>query len=227
MTHKALNMLSQLALLSVILIGTFPIGIQCDEKQSLEHLKAIQGPWANRLKCNGESPTSKKPFCLYTSSTFNHGGGISIITTEKTALTFRDIIQHHDPTGKTKVHLGADDQPSPELFYEIVNQPFKGNVLLAQKNIRRSKVVVASRPALIIDDEYMALTDTDVDAKMLFTDAVNSLPDAYMARVVRLKTYHGLTHWIEDIIKTNAFPIEIVGKKFVILFPEVSVREYF
>jgi hypothetical protein len=232
MAATSFRILSRWTVLATLLISTLPAGIRGDEEQRQQGQQeqvlseAVHGPWANRLKCHGVSPTSKKPFCLYMSSTFNHGGGISLIMTQKTTLSFADVIQSHDPTGKTKPHLKADDEPSPDLFYEIVNQPFKGNVLLAQKDIHPSKTVVSSRPALIIDDEYMQLTETDTEAKMLFTDAVNGLPDEYMSRVVRLKTYYGSTHWVEDIIKSNGFPLEIGGKKFVFLFPEVSVWSF-
>jgi hypothetical protein len=218
-------MFSRRGLLASILTACLVSGICADEPTAPSHAsEPPQGPWAQRLKCHGESPTTGKPFCLYASSAYNHGAGVSLITTESTAVgTFSALLQSHDPTGQTRPHFKADETPSPDLFYEIVEQPFKGNTLLAQRTIPEAGVVVTSRPALVVDAEFMDLAEGDEDAKMVLTAAVDALPGEYMARVVRLKTYHGLRHWIEDIVKTNAFPLQVRGRKFILLFPEVSV----
>ncbi|KAH6623886.1 hypothetical protein F5144DRAFT_659308, partial [Chaetomium tenue] len=186
-------------------------------------------PWTHPPSCiipNAAGSTEK--FCVYSSSTFNDGSGIAIITDPETAAGVADTVQDPLPAWNSRHHLARRGRLSTEavdLPYTVTQIPGKGLGVVATKRIKRFDTILKSYPAMIADNEFLSLgkkTEGGLPGgPRLFQKALDQLPDKErFLTMARSEEEH--VHAVEDVIKTNAFGIIVDGRDMKGVYPEIA-----
>jgi hypothetical protein len=179
--------------------------------------------WTHEPFCLSLTSTARK-FCVYTSSAFNLNRGISIIALPESAATLNDAVRDAKNAWNARLHLAdAEGDEVDELPYEVRPISGRGLGVVARRPIRQFEVFMSSFPSLVIDDEFFPLNGTPpAESERLFSRALEQLPGSGKDRVVKLATNRG-GHIVADVVNTNAFGIDLNGRKTKGLFPEVAV----
>lgn len=166
-------------------------------------------PWDSAPRCLNSSE-----YCLYTSSSFASGRGISIITTPFTALSLSSMpifTTRQPPVYPPKGH---------NLYYEV-DFPGRGRGVIANTTFHRGDMIFSHTPLLLLDEEMFE--GTSMTERNPFTEqAVEALPLAARELFYSQAGHFG-TNPVEDRIRTNGFAIKLGGRTHGALVPEAAV----
>ncbi|KXX72970.1 SET domain-containing protein 5 [Madurella mycetomatis] len=184
-------------------------------------------PWTQHPYCVAPLSTgSTEKFCVYSSSAFNYGSGVSLITTPRTAASIASEIQDPLPAWRFRRHLAHQGQLGTEVYdlpYAVTPIPGKGLGVVATKHIKQFEVIMTSFPAIIADNEFFPSEGEagPIESPRLFQKALDQLPDK--ERFLALARSKGDDfHLVEDLIRTNAFGITVGGRDAKGVYPEIA-----
>lgn len=144
-------------------------------------------------------------FCVYSRSSFNHGEGITIITTEETAVTLADLPIWDTTTADSHFTSAghSDDR------YHDDEIPGKGIGLVADRTIRRGELLMNRKPSFLADERI--INDVHV-VETLFPGAFANLPSAHQKAYLNLSTHIPVdtpTDQIRGVMLSNSFNIQL------------------
>ncbi|KAK1750171.1 SET domain-protein 5 [Echria macrotheca] len=200
-----------------------------DTSDLLYRHETDNSPWTESPYCTySRSSGIIEKFCIYSSSIFNQNAGISIIATPEAAASLADAVRNPLPAWRNEDHLARRGQLTSEqeanLPYKTVSMAGKGKGVIATRHIAQFDPIMVSFPAMVVDDEFFTREQRNqpVDSRGLFQRALLQLED--QERFLSLATTgrgHGV-HIVEDIIRTNAFGLTVLGREMKGLYPEIA-----
>ncbi|KAK3905518.1 SET domain-protein 5 [Staphylotrichum tortipilum] len=185
-------------------------------------------PWTQPLYCATIEVAEK--FCVYSSSTFNDGSGISLIAKPETAAGVVGVIQDPMPAWRSRRHIAPSGCPRiklDDLSYTVIPVPGKGLGVVATRRITQLETIMTSFPAIIADNELFPSDEDERPARAdrLFQRALDQLPD--QERFLSLARSKGEgVHPVDDVIRTNAFGITVDGRDMKGLYPEIAEQNW-
>ena len=186
-------------------------------------------PWTHLPYCViSSSPEAAEKFCVYSSSAFNDGSGIALITTPKTAASIAGAVLDPLPAWRSRGHLAGRGRVGTEHYdppYQVLPIPGKGLGVIATRRIPQFESILTSFPAMIVDDGVFQAKESHVlllERTRLFQKALDQLTDK--PRFLDLaKSKGGGVHVVDDVIQTNAFGITVDGHDMTGVYPEIAV----
>lgn len=183
--------------------------IPTDPKYTQFHLP---WPWSYPPLCTAPLPSIPSGLCVYTSTTFASGRGISIVTTPRTAEYAASLPAfRQDPAGKTNVHSG---------LWHANPIPGKGIGTLASQDLQPDTKILEYTPA------FLAYLEDDLPTmarEALWRTAIAQLPPATREAFLDLVTiYNDPRVKVQDIVKANTFQMLLVASNHLAIFPETS-----
>lgn len=180
-------------------------------------------PWSYNPVCTGYFDVLDGPLCVYTNSSFSSGRGISIFTTPKIASEFAALLPFHDDSilsqhGINPVAAAADNDGQSPWYTKPLEG--KGIGMLASRPLKRGDLVAAYTPFLLAHMENLLST---VERERFLRVAVDQLPAASRERYFSLATiYDDPRVVVQDVVKANAFEMQVGGQMHLAVFPEAS-----
>ncbi len=183
-------------------------------------------PWTHLPYCAIPSSfEGSKKFCVYSSSAFNDGSGISLVTKPETAASIADTILDPLPAWRSRGHLAGRSREHYDLGYQVMPIPGKGFGVIATRRIRQFESILTSFPAMIVDDEVFSAKEGHgllPEGTRLLQKALDQLRDK--PRFLDLaKSQREGVHLVDDVIQTNAFGITVGGQDMKGVYPEIAV----
>jgi hypothetical protein len=183
-------------------------------------------PWTHTPYCVKPANRPKKGprYCIYTSTTFRGGDGLSVIATPEVAA---GLIAAHDDavipsrlwTHPANPLLDSDIDPPP---YEIQDIPGKGKGAIARQKFKQWQTVMVDFAVAILPmDLFEAVSPAQ--GRTLMERAIEQLPKETKWTALSLAASTGGGGLVQDILSTNSFGIDIDGIPHVALFPRGSV----
>lgn len=165
--------------------------------------------WVRGDLCHEIPGGSESKYCTFTHPSFNHGLGVSVVTTPEIFQKFAGLPvfgrnRHHD-------HLEGE-MASP---FRDVQIPGKGVGLVATRPVEASEVYMARTPAVMLDDTAFRLLGRS-RLTALLTKAVDDLPHAHRAEYLNLTTHSEVGSHAErvyEIFMKNNFRTEVHNLK--------------
>ncbi|KAI1390792.1 SET domain-containing protein [Hypoxylon trugodes] len=160
--------------------------------------------------------------CVFANPTFNHGEGITVITTMKSmsAIATRPVF-----TGERNERPGEIEPNATGPYREVVIEG-KGIGLVATRKIRAGELIMALTPSVMVsEDAVKSLSKRDLSA--LLVRASEQLPSHHKENIEKLST-HSETKTQEEklhkILETNSFRTGYHDgdNPFYSLFTEIS-----
>lgn len=195
------------------IVYTHPFDFGFPEKQPSFTIPP-SGPWSFPLVCTELLPGVGDKLCVYTSTSFSDGRGISIFTTPSLAAHFLSLPAFTDPSF-----------PSPGInedsgTWKIHPLPSRGLGLLATRPLSFKDRVTAYTPALLA---YLESDLSTSEREKYYKIAVQQLPEVTREMFLGLATVYGVEsvkH--QDVVKANTFQMEVGGANHLAVFPETS-----
>lgn len=185
-------------------------------------------PWTHEPSCVvPDALESPQKFCIYSSSAFNYGSGVSLIARPETAASVAGAILDPLPAWRARRHLarwGKLDTDMYDLPYTVVPIPGKGLGVVATRRIQQFETIMTSFPAIIADNEFFPAKEGHglPEDDRLFQKALDQLTDKQrLLTLARSKREE--VHVVDDVIRTNAFGITVDGRDLKALYPEIAV----
>ena len=186
-------------------------------------------PWTQPPYCIiPRSIGSAQKFCIYTSSSYNLGAGLSILTTPEVAAALSHAALSPLPAHAARNHLAHNGILSPDqeslLPYQVVPLPGKGKGVIATRHIPRFTTIMIGYPAMIIDNEFLPAdpNKAPVEGWRAFSRALMGLGDE--ERFLSMaRSKEGDVHVVEDLVRTNAFGLFVGGRDLKGAYPEIAV----
>lgn len=160
--------------------------------------------------------------CVFSLTTFRHNQGISLITTPNLAASLTNSMDDSILTSDLRTHLQSQ-RSKLTSSYEIRELRGRGKGLVASRNIPRYKTIMVGFPVLIVRLGF--INDgrlTERQKRRMMQTAVRQLPAVQRDAVMSLSRSTG-GEPILDILRTNAFGIEVDGEQHLGLFVDGSV----
>ena len=139
-----------------------------------------------------------KVICVYTSSTFRNGRGITIITTPETAEEILESPAFSEP--ETLPEFQQDEDPAP---YEAKVLPGRGLGLFAKREIKTGETILMDQPTIIVLRSAYRLFP-EHEQELLQWQGILQMPELGR-RTTRDLAKAGVGDEIIDILQTNAF----------------------
>lgn len=177
------------------------------------HLLEDYAPWSYEPVCTEYLENVGSELCVYTNAMFSGGRGISIFTTPRIAQEFASSLPFQDPSALDEINVSKDQWYTKKL-------PGKGMALMAARELKRGDRITAYTPALLAHMEQALSTQK---REHYLRIAVNQLPRATRESYYTLATIFGDPSVIaQDVVKANAFEMQIGGQMHLAVFPETS-----
>lgn len=181
--------------------------------------------WTRATSCSTNTNGTDE-YCVFISSTFGNGRGISVVMSPERA----DYIANLPAFANKYVLKHENVEPDPELApFKFVHVPGKDMGVVATRPIYRGDHLMSFTPAVLID--YAAFEDLPVaEIQRLQTEAIDHLPINLKGKFMDLSTHDGASDHvdrIEKILKTNAFDVDISDKRehgLYVVFPESKYK---
>jgi hypothetical protein len=156
--------------------------------------------------------------CVYTNSTFSNGRGISIFTTPEIATDFARLLPFQDPSALPS--QGINPPEGDDRAWYIQNIPGKGVGMLAKREMKRGDLITAYTPYLLAHMENILSTP---ERERFLRIAIDRLPAASKEHYLGLATiFHEPSVVVQDVVKANAFEMQVGGQMHLAVFPETS-----
>jgi hypothetical protein len=172
---------------------------------------SLSSPWSYRPFCTQYFEELSSELCVYTNFSFSNGRGISIFTTPSIAQDFATLQPFHDSTVLHGVNEGIRSWYTKEV-------PGKGTAMIAKKKLGRGDHLTAFTPVLIVNvDKILPIHENEIFLRR----AIDQLPSKTRSAYLSLsRMYDDPAVLIQDILKSNAFEIQVAGKMHLAIFPE-------
>lgn len=161
--------------------------------------------WVKGDLCHKIPGASESRYCTYTHPFFNHGLGVSVITTPEIFQKFSNL----PVFGRDRnLHSLEGEKASP---FKDVRIPGKGVGLVATRPVEASEVYMARTPAVMLDDTAFRLLGR-ARLTALLTQAVDDLPHAHRSEYLNLTTHNevgGHAERVYEIFMKNNFRTEV------------------
>jgi hypothetical protein len=156
-------------------------------------------PWTQPPICTPILQSIDDKLCIYVSTTFSNGRGISIFTTPSIAAQYINV---------------------PTNTWRATSLPNKGIGMLATRPLTFKDRITAYTPAFLayLEDELSTL-----DREKWWRMAIESLPKKTKQDFMSLAYVFGDERVrVQDIVKANTFQVEVGGGNHLAVFPETS-----
>lgn len=172
-------------------------------------------PWSYPPLCTPPLPSIQSSLCIYTSTTFASGRGISVVTTPELAAHVASLPAFTDPS---LLEANKTNEPSGLWFTSSI--PHKGIGTLALHNLTPQTQILRYTPAFLA---YLEADLSTLDRESLWATAISRLPSATRASFQSLMYIYGDPRVrTQDITKANTFQLSIRGANHLAIFPEAS-----
>ncbi|KAJ4519268.1 hypothetical protein HRR81_001187 [Exophiala dermatitidis] len=183
---------------------------------------------------DGDVAVLQAPLCVFTNASFASGRGISIFTTPAIAAEMASLLPFHNPTALTSrgINHGYPPQASSTSTSKSESQsqtqtpwytapiPGKGTGMLASQQLHRGDLILATTPYLL---SYMENLLSTVDREHYLRIAIEQLPERSKEHYLSLaKIYGDPRVVVQDVVKANAFEMQVGGRMHLAVFPEAS-----
>jgi hypothetical protein len=177
--------------------------------------KEDHAPWSQPPTCTHVLQSINDKLCIYTSTSFGNGRGISIFTTPKTAKHFAALPAFNDPSA-----LEAQKINIPTNTWRATSIPNKGIGMLATKPLKFQDRVTSYTPAFLA---YLEEELGTMEREMWWRFAIEQLPEKIKTDFLSLNYVFGDERVrVQDIVKANTFQVEVGGVNHLAVFPETS-----
>ena len=172
-------------------------------------------PWSYSPICIAPLPSTQLPLCIYTSTTFASGRGITVVTTPEVAAHLASL-----PPFTTPSVLDTDETNKPNGLWFTSSIPHKGTGTLALHNLQPQTQILRYTPAFLA---YLEADLATLDREALWSLAISRLPPSTRSSFLSLTTIYGDPRVrTQDITKANTFQLSISGSNHLAIFPEPS-----
>ena len=172
-------------------------------------------PWSYPPLCTPLLPSLQSRLCVYTSTTFASGRGISIVTSPILAAHFAST-----PAFTTPSVLMANKTNEFSGTWLTSSIPHKGTGTLALHDLVPHTRILRYTPAFLA---YLEGDLATLDREALWLSAINRLPSPTRSYFLSLMHIYGDPRVrIQDITKANTFQLSIQGTNHLAIFPETS-----
>ncbi|OTB00221.1 hypothetical protein M426DRAFT_66270 [Hypoxylon sp. CI-4A] len=142
-------------------------------------------------------------FCVFTNLSFNHGEGVSIITTAKSISTIatRPAFSE-DEDGRTE-----ETNSGPIPPYREVEIAGKDIGLVATRPIRAGELIMARTPSFMVNEKAIQILGGKIVQELL-VHAADNLPSQHKESVLKLSSHSVVSDYGEKlykILQTNSF----------------------
>ena len=192
---------------------------------SASQSNSASSEWDFPTVCTKAFSEINGPLCLFTSTTFASGRGISIITTPCLAdifLTLPAVANAGALLAVNNKTTGADvdDRYLPPC--KPTPLPNRGIGTLATRSLRPGDPITAHTPLLLVLSHAPELLPPP-ELEPIFRQAAAQLPPVSRDMLLALARTSGVEEYmVHDIIQTNLFELEIGGMKHLAVFPETA-----
>lgn len=198
-------------LVSIAILCFVAIGVSQDASTSF----AGFAPWSYEPVCTEYLEALDSRLCVYTNATFADGRGISIFTTPRIADEFAALLPFQDPSVLSSHGI---NQPEGKCYTK--NLSGKGVGMLAKQGLERGDLITAFTPYLLAHMENVL---SSPERERFLRVAVDQLPTASKERYLSLATiYDEPSVVVQDVVKANAFEMQVGGQMHLAVFPETS-----
>jgi hypothetical protein len=142
-----------------------------------------RAPWAHPVICTDTILSINSPLCIYTSTTFASGRGISIFTTPSIATKFASLAAFSYPNALKKDYVNT-----PTGTYRTQKITGKGIGIVASKDLGFGDRVTAHTPAFIA---YLEGELGTVEREGWWREAVERLPEGLRREFLGLCGIYG------------------------------------
>ncbi len=158
------------------------------------------------------------PLCIFTSSTFAHGRGISILTDADTAQKISSLPAFRDPKALSSIKdLNGGSSPP----FEVRPLPGRGLGVVANRTIEAGDLIMSYTTTTIFHEE--AFDELDAEGYRFLKETVESLPKHSRKVWMDLAAHFDGEDIIHEKINTNAFSEEFNEEEHYVVFPEIAV----
>ena len=172
-------------------------------------------PWAYPPACTNILQSIDDKLCVYTSTSFGNGRGISIFTTPTLAGQFTSLSAFQDPSALDAQHINANSGT-----WHTSSLPGKGIGMLASEPLKFRDRVTAYTPAFLA---YLEPELSTLDREAWWRVAIEQLPKKLREDFMSLTYVFGDERVrVQDIVKANTFQVNIAGVNHLAIFPETS-----
>lgn len=175
-------------------------------------------PWSYQPYC-----PENNNYCVFTSAEFQGPDrGVSIIDVQPSksdnatsaAASLAQFLS-------SALAREAAQRTSPP--YEVRDIPGKGKGLIATRKISRGQVLMIDHAAVVADERFPTRVRRE-HGRLLLREAIERLPMAQeVLNLARSSSDPDNVPAVEDVMKTNSFSVEIGGRSYMALFPQIAV----
>jgi hypothetical protein len=175
-------------------------------------------PWTQKPSCVTTAHSYDVTLCVYTSSIFANGRGISLVTTPEVAEEISKSPAFTDPT----IHDNINIEHRPAYIERDI--PGAGRGMIATRRLRKGDRILYETPVYISNRDTLRLENEN---RVAFQEqAVDSLPKKARESLLGLIEHGagGPNGKIDSIVVTNAFGVQLTQNSTMhnVLFPEIS-----
>ncbi|KAH4047187.1 hypothetical protein HBH98_175790 [Parastagonospora nodorum] len=172
-------------------------------------------PWSHAPICTPKLPSINDVLCIYTSTSFSNGRGISIFTTPPASKDFAALPAFQNPS-----LLEARAINVPTNTSRATSIPNKGIGLLATKPLSFKDRITSHTPVFLA---YLEGELSTLDRENWWRRAIHQLPVKSREEFLALAYVFGDERVrVQDIVKANTFQVEVGGVNHLAIFPETS-----
>jgi hypothetical protein len=172
-------------------------------------------PWTHPPKCTLILRSINDKLCVYTSTSFANGRGISIFTTPSIAKQYASLPAFTSPS---VLHAQAINHPTNSWRADTI--PNKGIGMLAAKALVFGDRITSYTPA------FLALLEDELntyDREKWWRLAIEQLPVKTKEDFLQLAFVFGDERFrVQDIVQANTFQVEVGGDNHLAVWPETS-----
>ncbi|KAK4032175.1 SET domain-containing protein 5 [Parachaetomium inaequale] len=196
-------------------LGSYPTCVTADNDDD-----APWAPWTYRPYC-----ADNTNYCVFTNADFQGPDrGVSVIDARPSSTgnatsavtVVADLLSSMPPAPGLE---SADEQSPP---YEVRHIPGKGKGLIATRKIPRGQVFMVDYAAIVADTHLPGRVKR-AQGHQLLREAIERLPGAEeVLGLARSSLDPENVPVSEDVMRTNAFSVEIGGRDYMALFPRIA-----
>lgn len=186
---------------------------------------ASPDPWSYSPACV-QTPNKPDTLCVYTSTTYRSGHGVSIITTPNLAAGISStLLDDGIVPPSIRDHPSSPLSRKRQVFpgYEIKSLPNRGKGVIARRKIRAWDVVMVDYPAFVARMDFMDVLSPE-QIRDVLRMALQQLPGQTQGEILELDRSTGGA-LVQDILNTNIFGIELGGVEHMGLYTQSSVSD--
>lgn len=177
------------------------------------------GPWTSKPQCMEPPDNETLPLCIFTSSTFAYGRGISIFTDPDTAQQISSMPAFRDADALSFIKgLNGDSSPP----FEVRPLPGRGLGVIANRTIEAGDLIMSYTATTIFHDE--AFDELAAEGSIFLRRTVEGLPQHSRKIWMDLAAHFEGKDIIQEKINTNAFSEDFNEEEHYVVIPEIAVR---